>query len=165
MRARRLASVVVLLLAGLTAGCGGDDDPPGREDDEAASEAEREEEEENEAVDQSVCRADAEEIPAPYADGFPAEWTFPPETTVYDVEDRADTGIILTAVSSTPFEDVLAYLNGPEVDAGFEITDGETEEDDAEANWSREGVMGRWTIRKSGTCDGETVIQVFAATS
>ena len=54
------------------------------------------------------------------------------------------------------------YLNEDAVAAGFEITDGETEEHDAEANWTAGEHDGRWAIRESGTCPGETVIQVLA---
>ena len=61
---------------------------------------------------------------------------FPPDTTVYDVEDRDGTGVIVTAVSSAPFGDILDFLNHDAVDAGFRVTNGETEEHDAEANWT-----------------------------
>ena len=44
--------------------------------------------------------------------------------------------MVVTAVTSAPFAGVLDYLNDDAVDAGFEITDGETEEHDAEANWT-----------------------------
>jgi hypothetical protein len=116
-----------------------------------------------EAVDQTVCRAEATAVPDPHAGDFPDEWVFPPETTVYHREDRAGVGVILTAVSEAPFDQILDFLNKDEVDAGFAITGGETEDDDAEADWSSDAWSGRWTIRKSGTCPGETVIQVFAA--
>jgi len=51
------------------------------------------------------------------------------------------------------------------VDAGFRVTNGETEEHDAEANWTSGDQEGRWAIRESADCPGETVIQVFAAAS
>ncbi len=148
-----LATVVAL--AGLSA-CGSDD--------ESESEQEREQEfasQAAEAADQSVCSEEAEAIAAPY-DGFPTAWTFPEATTVYDVEDRGTTGVIVTAVSTTPFEDVLDFLNEDEAETDYEITGGETEDDDAEANWVSSEFSGRWAIRKSDTCPGETVIQVLA---
>jgi hypothetical protein len=116
-----------------------------------------------ESVDQTLCRDDVSAIPDASGDGFPSEWVFPPDTTVYDREDREGTGVILTAVSSAPFEDILDFLNEDAVAAGFKITSGETEENDAEADWSAEDYTGRWSIRKSATCPGETVLQVFAA--
>ncbi len=114
------------------------------------------------AADRTICRADATAVATPYADGFPGDWRFPPRTTVYDVEDRGSTGVIVTAISSTPFRQILDFLNHDAVDAGFEVTDGETEERDAEADWSTGAQDGRWAIRESPQCPGETVIQVYA---
>ena len=51
------------------------------------------------------------------------------------MEHRGETGVIVTAVSSAPFQTILDYLNHDAVDNGFTITEGETEEHDAEANW------------------------------
>jgi hypothetical protein len=42
------------------------------------------------------------------------------------------------------------------------VTSGETEEDDAEANWAGNGYVGRWAIKKSATCPGETVVQLLS---
>ena len=147
-----------LLTAGLSA-CGSNDkaqdpDAQGSDPGEHALES---------AADRSVCRADAKPVDKPYGEGFPEAWSFPPQTTVYDVEDRGETGVIVTGVSSAPFKDILDYLNHDAVDAGFAVTEGETEEHDAEANWKSDQQVGRWAIRESGDCPGETVIQVFAA--
>lgn len=117
--------------------------------------------EELEAADQTVCREDATAVSTPYDPLFPDTWTFPADTTVYDVERREGTGVIVTAISQAPFEDVLDHLNTVNTAAGFEVVDGETEADDAEAEWATEdGQVGRWAIRRSGSCAGETVIQV-----
>jgi hypothetical protein len=152
------ALVVALLVAGLglvaCGDAGGDDEGDG---DSAAEGGEA-----TGAADQSTCRADASELDPPYSDSFPTDWVFPPDTTAYHVEERSSAGTIVTAVSEAPFDDILDFLNHDEVDAGFEITEGETEENDAEANWTAEGYRGRWTIRKSADCPGETVIQVLA---
>jgi len=114
------------------------------------------------AADRSTCLADATPAATPYPDGAPADWPFPPSTVVFDTEDRGDDGIILTAITATPFKDVLAFLNGPVTDAGFVVQSGETEEHDAEAEWKGNSFRGRWAIRESGTCPGETVIQVLS---
>jgi hypothetical protein len=153
------ALVAALLVPALT-GCGGGAGAPSaaRDTDTASGSPGIE------TVDQTICRADATAAPDATGKGFPSSWVFPPETTVYHREDRRGAGVILTAVTQTPFDDVLHFLNTDEVARGFAITDGETEEDDAEANWTSPGYVGRWTIRKSGTCPGETVLQVFAAT-
>jgi hypothetical protein len=153
-------SLVVTLIAaaGLSACGGGADsgDPADNEPAEAAG---------THAVDQTICRAEATAVPDASGAGFPAAWEFPPRTTVYDREDREGVGVILTAVSQTPFDQILDFLNEDMVAAGFKVTSGETEENDAEADWTSEDSSGRWTIRKSGTCPGETVLQVFAAES
>ena len=163
-RVAGLSAALLLGLAALTA-CGGDAGTH-ESSSESASEKAQEHESEQEmetAADRSVCQADAEPVDKPYADGFPDAWTFPPQTTVYDVEDREGTGVIVTGISSLPFRQILDYLNHDAVDAGFEITEGETEEHDAEANWASGDQQGRWAIRESADCPGETVIQVYAA--
>ncbi|MFC4785939.1 hypothetical protein ACT8ZV_15785 [Nocardioides sp. MAHUQ-72] len=158
----RAAGLVAALLLGLPllAACGGDSEaePSGERAREQAAEHEMED-----AADRTTCRADAQAVDPPYADGFPEEWVFPPQTTVYDVEDRGETGIIVTGVSSAPFADILHFLNHDAVDAGFAVTEGETEEHDAEASWKSGDRLGRWAIRESADCPGETVVQVFAA--
>jgi hypothetical protein len=154
-----LAGALLVLTPGL-AGCGGDSQA------ESSSEKAREQAAEHEleaAADLSVCRADADPVDGPYAVGFPEAWEFPVDTTVYDVEHRGETGVIVTAVSSAPFQTILDFLNHEAVDNGFAVTEGETEEHDAEASWRSDGQTGRWAIRESAECPGETVIQVFAA--
>jgi hypothetical protein len=171
-RAVGLATAVLLGLASLTA-CGGADGTQASASDSASERAqehgsdqgsEQDSEQAMEtAADQSVCKADADPVSTPYAEGFPDAWTFPAQTTAYNVEDREGTGVIVTAISSLPFKQILDYLNHDAVDAGFKITEGETEEHDAEANWASGDQEGRWAIRESPSCPGETVIQVFAA--
>lgn len=161
MRRGLVALVCALSLAsaGLTA-CGSDDSSS---DESSKSPAEREREAGlDKAANQNTCVADAVALDEPYDAGFPDAFVFPPETVVYDVEDRDGTGVIVTAVTTTPFQEVLDFLNKDEVAAGFAITNGETEEHDAEANWKSGDQIGRWAIRESGQCPGETVIQVLA---
>jgi len=114
------------------------------------------------AADPTTCLAQATAAPTPYPAGFAAHWPWPDQSTVFNVEDRGGDGIIATAVTDLPFQDVLAFLNGPVSDAGFVVSEGETEEHDAEANWSGNGYRGRWAIKESSTCAGETVIQVLS---
>ena len=148
---RRARALALALLLGALVGCGSGDGggaDAGPATDEASEIG----------ADRSVCLADAS--PAPDAtDDLPAGWTFPPETTAYDVEHRAGVGTIVTAVTGTPFDEVLDHLNH---EPGVTITSGETEEDDAEADWTARGHTGRWAIRKSATCAGETVVQVLS---
>ena len=120
-------------------------------------------EHEDKAADARTCAADAQAVPTPYGGQFPDGWPFPAGTTVYDVEDRGDQGTIVTAISTAPFQEILDFLNKDVVAAGFKVESGETEEHDAEAEWAGNGHRGRWAIRESATCPGETVVQVLAA--
>jgi hypothetical protein len=117
------------------------------------------------AADRTTCAAEAKTVATPYGGQFPDGWPFPPGTTVYDVEDRGAQGTIVTAISTTPFEAILDFLNHDVVGQGFRVESGETEAHDAEAEWAGHGHRGRWAIRESAQCPGETVIQVLAAAS
>lgn len=130
------------------------------------SESEREKEAEqglSQAADLSTCTADARATAKPYGDGFPADWPFPPDTVVFNAEDRGDDGTIVTGISSAEFSSLLDFMNTEVVGAGFATERGETEEHDAEAEWKGNGFRGRWAIRESAKCPGETVIQVLSA--
>ncbi|WP_148615766.1 hypothetical protein [Nocardioides rubriscoriae] len=145
----------LLLSSGTLAGCSSD----------SSAESDRDETEGSvlaDAADLTTCTADATPVAAPYGDGFPSDWAFPPQTTVYDVEERAGAGTIVTGVSTAPLDDVLAFLNDDQPAAGYTITGGETEDDDAEADFTLAKHSGRWSIRESSACEGETVIQVVA---
>ena len=115
------------------------------------------------AADRNTCAADAKAVATPYGAQFPDGWPFPAGTTVYDVEDRGAQGTIVTAVSTSPFKAILAFLNHDVAGRGFRVESGETEAHDAEAEWAGNGHRGRWAIRESAQCPGETVIQVLAA--
>jgi hypothetical protein len=147
---RRASLFAAFVLVALTAGCGGEAEHEGEEHDF------------DKAADRGVCVAQAHQV-KDLPNGFPSDFPFPHGTVVYHAEDRGEDGVVVTGVSPKPLEDVLAALNGPAQDAGFKVTNGETEEHDAEANWSGNGYRGRWAIRESSECPGETVVQVLAA--
>ncbi len=149
---RRLApsAVAVGALLLLTAGCGGSSSNP-----DAASGSF------SAAADTSTCVTDATQVSSTPAD-YPRDFPMPAGTVLYHVEDRGADGVIATGVTATPFAQVLAALNGPAQRAGYKVTDGETEDHDAEANWKGNGYLGRWAIRVSSTCRGETVIQMLS---
>jgi hypothetical protein len=153
VRCRALAAPLVAALLLIPTACGGDesDDADAHASEEGGFSA---------AADTDTCVDDATATtaaPAGYASDFP----LPEGTVVYNVEDRGEDGVIATGVTSLPFDDVLEAMNASE-EAGFQITSGETEEDDAEANWTGNGYVGRWAIKKSATCAGETVIQLLS---
>jgi hypothetical protein len=97
-------------------------------------------------------------------DGYARSFPLPEGTVVYHVEDRGQDGVIATGVTATPFDEVLHAMNAAE-QAGFHVTSGETEDDDAEANWTGNGFVGRWAIKKSAACPGQTVIQLLSRSS
>jgi hypothetical protein len=157
MTGRQVVRTVIGLAAALAlSGCGG-----GSEADAAQGAAEPESG--AAAADTSVCVADASPAPSPYAGDFPADWPFPDGAVVHGAEDRGDSGTVVTAVVASDFHEVLDFMNEDVVRAGFVVESGETEDDDAEAEWSGNGYRGRWAIRESTACSGETVIQVLAA--
>jgi hypothetical protein len=148
--ARTGATALVSALLVLTAGCGstGASADPDAGGDQTA------------AADTSTCLADAHpvgDLPA----GYPTDFPLPDGTVVYHVEDRGQEGVVATGVTRTAFPDVLTALNAA-TSAGFKVTEGETEDHDAEANWIGNGYTGRWAIRESASCPGETVIQLLS---
>jgi hypothetical protein len=147
----RVAATLVAL--GLVlAGCGGGQGESDAKDADAVAGSA--------AADTSTCVQDAKPV-ATTPDGYPTDFPLPDGTVVFHVEDRSGAGVIATGVTATPFEEVLAAMNDARK-AGFRVTSGETEEDDAEADWVGNGYVGRWAIKKSATCPGETVVQLLA---
>jgi hypothetical protein len=147
------ATVAALLL--LPTACGGGDSDREAQDPDAGGFSA--------AADSNTCVKDATAVTSTPA-GFPASFPLPTGTVVFHMEDRGEDGVIATGVTATPFHDVLTAMNAAEK-SGFEVTEGETEEDDAEANWTGNGFTGRWAIKKSATCPGETVVQLLSKPS
>jgi hypothetical protein len=112
------------------------------------------------AADTSTCVEDATPVSS-FPDGYPHDFPMPTGTVVFHVEDRGQDGVIATAVTATPFHDVLKAMNNAKR-AGFAVTTGETEDNDAEANWTGNGYLGRWAIKKSASCPEQTVIQLLS---
>jgi hypothetical protein len=150
VRSALTALTVGVLLA--VSACGGADSSTSADPDQESFSA---------AADRSTCLADATMVTS-LPVGYPIAFPMPPQTVVYDAEDRGSEGVVVTGVTDLPFKDVLAALNGPAQDAGYKVTNGETEEHDAEANWEGNGYRGRWAIRESASCPGETVVQVLS---
>jgi hypothetical protein len=151
MAPRRVA-VSLVALGVVLAGCGGGQQGSEDKDPDAASGSA--------GADTSTCVRDAKPVTTT-PDGYPTDFPLPKGTVVFHVEDRSGAGVIATGVTATPFEDVLAAMNAARR-VGFRVTSGETEDDDAEANWAGNGYVGRWAIKKSATCPGETVVQLLS---
>ena len=94
------------------------------------------------------CPADATAVDLP-AD-FPAP--LPEGAVVVAVQERDADRTVVTAVVPADEPDVLADLQAAYPEAGLTLTEGETEERDAESNFTGDGVTGRWGIRELTDC-------------
>jgi hypothetical protein len=146
-----LAGSVVTGLLLLPTACGGGRDSGTADPDAGGLSA---------AADTTTCADEATQVTST-PDGFPDDFPLPSGTVVFNVEDRGKDGVIATGVTTTAFDDVLSAMNAAKK-AGYRVTSGETEEDDAEADWTGHGYVGRWAIKKSASCPGETVVQLLA---
>jgi hypothetical protein len=165
---RLLAGLTATLLIGSLTGCGGSSDKASGTGSDGGTTASAAgvpagEGDMNGAADITTCRSDAHPAPTPYGKNFPQDWPFPTDAVVFHAEDRGVDGTIVTAVSSLPFSQILDFMNTDVATAGFHRDSGETEARDAEAEWEGNGFHGRWAIKKSADCAGDTVIQVLAA--
>lgn len=109
------------------------------------------------------CMSSLSPTTVPSDGTFPADWPFPPGTVVTGTEPVPGGGLAVTAVVGSSFEGVLPFMQHDLEDAGFVATQGEAEDDDAEATWSGNGYTGTWAIKSSETCEGTTLLQVAAA--
>jgi hypothetical protein len=143
--------LALLLLAGLLAGCGDDGAAASSSSPSAAHEGDEGEEAgaERSGTPETVdCPADAEAVPL---DGDLT--AFLPDGTVVVAFDKRDDGrTVVTGVVPSTEPDVLADLQRTYPAAGLTLTEGETEERDAESDFTGEGVVGRWGIRALEDC-------------
>jgi hypothetical protein len=79
----------------------------------------------------------------------------PAGTVVVAVDERDDGRTVVTGVVPAAEHDVLADLQQAYPAAGLTLTEGETEERDAESNFTGDGVTGRWGIRALEDCSPE----------
>jgi hypothetical protein len=94
------------------------------------------------------CPAEATAVELP--EDFPAP--LPPGSVVVAVQEREGGRTVVTAVVPQAEPDVLAGLQTAYADAGLTLTEGETEERDAESNFTGDAVTGRWGIRELADC-------------
>ena len=166
-RGRAAGAALALLLAAGTTACGSDgssgsSSAPSTSSAPSSSASQEDGEKSGEAADTSTCVADARPWKGTEPAGFARDFPLPPGAVLFGVQDRGADGVVATAVVKGGLRTVLAHLNGPAQAAGFEFTEGETEEHDAEANWTGRGYRGRWAIRDSTTCPGEVVLQLLS---
>ena len=94
-----------------------------------------------------ACPADAKAVDLPA--GFPAP--LPEGAVVVAVQQRDGGRTVVTAVVPAAEKAVLADLQAAYPKAGLTLTEGETEEHDAESNFTGD-VTGRWGIRELSDC-------------
>ncbi|GAA1237418.1 hypothetical protein [Oryzihumus leptocrescens] len=140
--ARVLAGAAALLLAGALTGC------------ESAEQKATES-----AADQmSVCARDASAVELPAA--FSSKAALPDGYVVTHVESRDGGRVVVTAVSPKPFRDTLKDMQATYARNGWSLSEGEVEADDAESNFSGNGLKGRWAIRAMDACKGNTAVSL-----
>jgi hypothetical protein len=140
----RGALVLLLALAPLT-GCG-----RGTASSADAGEDAPEAGAEQSGTPQTVdCPGEATAVDLP--EDFPAP--LPAGAVVVAVQERDGGRTVVTAVVPAAEPDVLADLQEAYPAAGLTLTEGETEERDAESNFTGD-VTGRWGIRELPDCAG-----------
>ena len=143
--------LALLLLAGLLAGCGDDGAAASSSPTSASHEKDGGEEAgaERSGTPATVdCPADATPVDVPGDLAAP----LPRGTIVVAVDQRDDGRTVLTGVVPAAEPDVLADLQQAYPAAGITLTEGETEERDAESNFTGSGLTGRWGIRALEDC-------------
>jgi hypothetical protein len=160
-RTRAGLAIATLVLASLLSGCGGDggagrdSGSSAREEDPGEGEHGAESEEEGgerEGTPATVdCPEDARAVDLPVDFSAP----LPEGTVVVAVEQRSENRTVVTGVVPAAEPDVLEELQQAYPDAGLTLTEGETEERDAESNFEGEDVVGRWGIRALDGCDAD----------
>jgi hypothetical protein len=95
-----------------------------------------------------ACPADAQAVDLPA--GFTAP--LPEGTVVVDVRSDDQGRTVVTGAVPAAEADVLRSLQAAYPAAGLTLTEGETEEHDAESNFTGPGIAGRWGIRELSDC-------------
>lgn len=87
---------------------------------------------------------------------LPTGWAVPLPDGAVPVDVRNDTNgrVIVTAVVPVSEKDTLHAMQSKFAAAGLKLTEGETEEHDAESNFTGNGLTGRWGIRELSGCPG-----------
>ena len=145
--ARVLAGTAALALAGALTGC------------ESAEQKAME----STADQMSVCARDASAVELPAA--FPSKAALPNGYLVTHVESRDGGRVVVTAVSPKPFRDTLKDMQATYARNGWSLSEGEVEADDAESNFSGNGLKGRWAIRAMDACKGNTAVSLVTGTA
>jgi hypothetical protein len=110
---------------------------------------------------QTTCAKDGKPVDLP-AD-FPAKATLPTGYVVSAIDRRDGGRTVVSAVSPKPFKETLKDMQETYSAGGWKLSGGEVEKDDAESNFSGNGVIGRWAIRAMTGCAGNTGVSLVTA--
>ena len=105
-----------------------------------------------------VCAQDAK--PAALPDGFPTQAALPQGYVITAVEGRTGSRVVVTGVSPKDVKATLADMQRVFSANGWTMSEGEVEANDAESNFSGNGVKGRWAIRAIDQCEGNTSVSL-----
>lgn len=110
---------------------------------------------------QTTCAKDAKPVGLPF--DFPSSAKLP-QGYLVDAVDKRDAGrTVVSAVSPKPFRQTLKDMQATYSANGWKLSEGEVEEADAEANFSGNGIIGRWAIRSITACEGNTGVSLVTA--
>jgi hypothetical protein len=96
-------------------------------------------------------------------DGFPASFPLPPGTVITSKEERSGGRLIInTVVPGLDVKGVAEFFEQALPKAGFQVTEGESEPGEAEANYAGNGYQGRWKVNAIEGCAGAVTLQILA---
>jgi hypothetical protein len=96
-------------------------------------------------------------------EGFPSGFPLPPGTVITSKEERSGGRLIInTVVPALDVKGVAEFFEQALPKAGFQITEGESEPGEAEANYEGNGYQGRWKVNTIAGCTGAVTLQVLA---
>jgi hypothetical protein len=75
-------------------------------------------------------------------------------------QDRGSSGLVVSGVTDQGFHETLQALQRQLPAAGYRLSAGEVEADDAESDFASSTYQGRWAIRELPGCDEDTAVQV-----
>ena len=110
-----------------------------------------------------VCSAKAPGVDRP--DGFPDDLPLPSSFVATGSDERSEGRLVLDGVTTEDLRTTLHFLQQELPKAGYRLTEGEVEEDDAESNFSGHGMKGRWAIRVADGCTDRTTLSVVVQPS
>lgn len=90
---------------------------------------------------------------------FPAMFPLPPGTVVSLIH-RSAGALTVQGVSPTEFKQAVAFFQRELPAAGFQLGEGDAEQDEAESSFSGHGVTGRWRVNGILQCPNAVTLTV-----